>query len=238
MKLKQAVIQCILSLSKDKQAPLQEAIALHKELFPTLPSPGNSKALIKALGQPLRTQTIPDREWYGQGVTLKPARQEEPIEEEPPAPATDTLSDPEVLEGSNGVQGKLRDQELLLLKERLYHHQKLIDATSDAQRKAIRKDQQQNQVRIKEIRDLIKEAEKGNNVRLPERQKSKAEQYMIIPDTEAEKELKIKKLSANRSKKKKIMDDNPEGSPKYTKAAQQFQELDQAIKAIRDAKVG
>ena len=238
MKLNEAAIKVILQLRKGEG--IEEGKKVYQVLFPTKAIPKSHNELIAALGIPLRQDLIPDRAYDEKTFSATYGGKSLPQTVQPTSPALQNVDVTEkVISGKIdglSITAKLSFQETDLIRERAYHHQKMINASSDKERKQIRKDQEQNQARITEIRKLKKEAEKGNSVDLPVSKKDPMQKWSIIPDSLYDKSENIRKLSSLRSKRKKVIRESEKNSPRQLQAQKEFQHFDECIAALKDAK--
>lgn len=231
MKLKQAVIGCIISLSEGQE--VADLPALYGELFPDKPLPDLQSQILLDLGDKLKKDSIPDKDY---SRPSSPQQFKTVIEQET---ANVEMDAPEVAEAQSDVmsiEGVLALQEYDLQQNRKTYHQHLINATSNEQRKALYGTLAQIQSQIDEKRRLIKDANDGKPVTLPEPKEDPREEYAIIPEDLNAKTEKIQRLSALRSKRKKVMDQNEKDSTKYKEAASEWEYLDKCIRKLREAK--
>lgn len=234
--MKQAVINWIL---QDDKATTEEGQQLLRSIYPGMHIPSTRSEVFNLLGRALKSGDLDSLSIGGDpGIVHRSfsegVKAEGGSSKPKPSSARTLPADPGLpgLSPSARLSMEVSD----LQKQRAYFQNKLVQATSDNERKqhVLSIDKATDAIAYK--KKLIKGLDSGDisSDQVPENEADPAENYFETPESLYELDKKLQRLRSTRSKRKaklnKLVSDGEQNSPKYQQTLTDFEQLDKAIR--------
>lgn len=216
MTLKQQVINWILS---GESGDYSIGFQLLRACDPQAPAPEGLKALQTALGAHLR-RGINDKP-----VILPP---QQPVQHNTPVQIDNSALDDGKDHQELSTQAKINLDLARLKSRRTFLHNSLHKAQDNNQRRKIVMDADEIQKEISYLLDQLRALEQGKAVSIKSYQPKVKEDPFEIPENILEHDRKIRQIRMKISRRRKILDEEPEGSKKYDKAVQELNYYERA----------
>ena len=192
----------------------------------------NRQTILKVLGNALKNGIPPGQTAVSAPATGKPSDRSTPSE----ASAQEGTASSEASAKEDNVSLSTRAKLALdidsLIRSRTNLHRQVIAATTNHARRQLISELVVVQDRIEYNADLIKKIEAGEKISLEGYIQQEKEDDFEIPERIDQHLAKLNHKRASRSRRKKILDTEPEGSEKYEKALKEWAHYDKAVKHL------